>query len=86
MEKIVLKKDKIYVAGCGGMLGEAFYRNFKKDYNIKCTDIDVNEEWLNFLDFRNADEYENDVKSFESDWLFHLGALFQPLLLLLLKD
>ena len=44
---------KIYIAGCGGMLGEAFYRQFKDDYELKCTDIDVNEKWLSYLDFRD---------------------------------
>ena len=27
-------KKKIYIAGCGGMLGEAFYQKFKHDYNF----------------------------------------------------
>jgi len=31
-------RKKIYIAGCGGMLGEAFYNQFKNDYEIKCTD------------------------------------------------
>ena len=65
---------KIYIAGCGGMLGEAFYVEFNKDYEIKCTDIDVNEDWLSYLDFKNYDKYREDVKSFKPDYLFHLGA------------
>ena len=65
---------KIYIAGCGGMLGEAFYGKFNKEYNLKCTDIDVNENWLSYLDFRNYNEYLNDVSSFRPDYLFHLGA------------
>ena len=44
---------KIYIAGCGGMLGEAFYMQFQRDYELKCTDIDVNEKWLSYLDFRD---------------------------------
>ena len=46
-------KKKIYIAGSGGMLGEAFYEQFKNDYQLKCTDKDVNEDWLTFLDFRD---------------------------------
>jgi len=65
---------KIYIAGCGGMLGEAFYRNFKNDYELKCTDIDVNEDWLSYLDFRDFDAYLKDVVGFKPDYLFHLGA------------
>jgi dTDP-4-dehydrorhamnose reductase len=65
---------RIYIAGCGGMLGEAFYKQFKDDYIIKCTDKDVNENWLTFLDFRDFDAYKKDVLSFKPDYLFHLGA------------
>lgn len=67
-------KKKIYIAGCGGMLGEAFYTQFKYDYEIKCTDKDVNADWLTFLDFRDFDSYKKDVEAFNPDYLFHLGA------------
>jgi dTDP-4-dehydrorhamnose reductase len=67
-------KKKIYIAGCGGMLGEAFYTQFKNDYEIKCTDKDVNEDWLSFMDFRDFDAYKKDVLAFKPDYLFHLGA------------
>jgi dTDP-4-dehydrorhamnose reductase len=67
-------KSKVYIAGCGGMLGEAFYKQFKDDYIVKCTDKDVNEPWLSFLDFRDYDSYKKDVFEFKPDYLFHLGA------------
>jgi len=67
-------KKKIYLAGCGGMLGEAFYAQFKDDYDLKCTDKDVNEDWLSFLDFRDFESYKKDVVDFKPDYLFHLGA------------
>ena len=66
---------KIYIAGAGGMLGEAFHKIFDSDYDLKCTDIDVNCSWISSLDFRNFDNYFNDVKNFKPDYLFHLGAL-----------
>jgi dTDP-4-dehydrorhamnose reductase len=56
------------------MLGEAFYSQFKNDYELKCTDKDVNESWLSFLDFRDLENYKKDVMSFKPDYLFHLGA------------
>ena len=28
------KKQKIYIAGCGGMLGEAFYSVFSQNYEL----------------------------------------------------
>ena len=40
--------QKIYMAGCGGMLGEAFNEIFRPDYELKCTDKDVNSDWLEF--------------------------------------
>ena len=74
--RIVRKKvmDKIYIAGCGGMLGEAFYEVFKNDFNLLCTDIDVNCDWLTYLDFRNLEQYRESVKNFNPDCLIHLGA------------
>jgi dTDP-4-dehydrorhamnose reductase len=67
-------KKRIYIAGSGGMLGEAFYTQFKDQYELKCTDKDVNEDWLSFLDFRDFEEYRKDVIAFKPDFLFHLGA------------
>jgi dTDP-4-dehydrorhamnose reductase len=65
---------KIFIAGCGGMLGEAFYRQFNDEHELLCTDKDVNSEWLQFLDFRNFDEYKLKVENYNPDYLFHLGA------------
>lgn len=65
---------KIYIAGCGGMLGEAFHKQFAYDYELRCTDIDVNESWLSHLDFRDRRAYHADVRQFKPDYLFHLGA------------
>lgn len=67
-------KRKIYIAGCGGMLGEAFHHVFGEKYDLKCTDIDLNEEWLSHLDFRDFDAYRKDVETYRPDFLFHLGA------------
>lgn len=65
---------RIYIAGCGGMLGEAFYRQFKDGFELRCTDIDVNEPWLSKLDFTDFEAYKRDVIAFRPDYLFHLGA------------
>jgi dTDP-4-dehydrorhamnose reductase len=64
----------IYIAGCGGMLGEAFYKQYGSEYRLKCSDIDVNDDWLEYLDFRDLDAYKRDVVDFKPDYLFHLGA------------
>jgi len=65
---------KIYMAGVGGMLGEAFYEQFKNEYELLCSDIDDNEDWLSYLDFRDNDAYRKDVLEFNPDFLFHIGA------------
>lgn len=69
-----MSKKRVYIAGSGGMLGEAFYKIFKEEYDVKCTDIDVNEEWLSYMDFRDYEAYRKDVMDFKPDYLFHLGA------------
>jgi len=69
-----MSKKKIYIAGCGGMLGEAFKKVFEKDYELKCSDIDLNETWLTYMDFRDYQAYRKDVVEFNPDYLFHLGA------------
>ncbi len=75
--KLISKHEnmkRIYIAGCGGMLGEAFYKTFNDNFEIKCSDIDVNEPWLSYLDFRDFEAYKKDVFNFKPDFLFHLGA------------
>lgn len=62
------------MAGAGGMLGEAFYNIFKDQYEIKCSDIDLNSSWLEYLDFRDFEAYKKAVLNFRPDYIFHLGA------------
>jgi dTDP-4-dehydrorhamnose reductase len=68
------ENKKIYIAGCGGMLGEAFHKVFGASFELKCTDKDVNDDWLSYLDFRDFAAYRRDVTEFGPDYLFHLGA------------
>lgn len=56
------------------MLGEAFYKQFNGDYELKCSDKDVNESWLSFVDFRDFQAYKADVSRYKPNYLFHLGA------------
>ncbi len=56
------------------MLGKAFQSVFSSNYDLRCTDKDVNEEWLSLLDFRDLSAYRRDVRAFSPDYLFHLGA------------
>jgi dTDP-4-dehydrorhamnose reductase len=65
---------RVYIAGAGGMLGEAFHRVFGAAHELRCSDIDVNAPWLSYLDFRDFDAYRADVVEFRPGCLFHLGA------------
>lgn len=65
---------RIYAAGAGGMLGEAFHRVFGAKHDLRCSDIDVNAPWLSYLDFRDFDSYRREVVEFRPNYLFHLGA------------
>src|SRR6185503_9249762 len=67
-------RRRIYIAGCGGMLGEAFHKVFGETSELMCTDLDVNEPWLSELDFRDFDAYRAQVAEFRPDYIFHLGA------------
>lgn len=70
----MLKKQRVYIAGCGGMLGQAAHKIFNNDFTLRCTDKDISEEWLEFCDFRDRDAYLADVTDFAPDFLIHLGA------------
>ena len=67
--------ERIYISGCAGMLGEAFHRQFENEYEIMCTDIDINEKWLSDCDVRDFATYRQDVVNFNPAYLFHLPAL-----------
>ena len=65
---------KMYIAGSAGMLGDAFYQEFKSSYELKCSDLDDSEDWISYLDFRDYKKYRDEVMDFAPDYLFHLGA------------
>ncbi len=55
--------------GCGGMLGEAFYHIFRDDFDVKATDIDVNEPWLSSLDVREYEAIRSVVNDIKPDFI-----------------
>lgn len=65
---------RVYVAGCGGMLGEAVHKIFAENHEIECSDIDLNAGWLSYCDFRDFGQYKAAVTAFNPDVLIHLGA------------
>jgi dTDP-4-dehydrorhamnose reductase len=69
------RETRIFVAGCGGMLGEAFYGTFSQLANVKATDIDVNETWLNYGDVRNCENMSKLIREFNPDVVVNLAAI-----------
>ena len=70
-----MKQEKVLITGCGGMLGRAMYARFKKEYeHVLATDIDLNEEWLEYLDVREFKECVDVVEKFKPNIILHLAA------------
>jgi dTDP-4-dehydrorhamnose reductase len=66
---------RIYMAGVGGMLGEALHKVLVEKHELLCTDKDVNAQWLQYSDFCDFKDYESKFSAFEPDILMHIGAL-----------
>ena len=67
--------NKIYIAGCGGMLGSDVYKIFSdKGVEVRATDVDINEVWLEEGDVRDFDKISRDIKEFNPDALINLAA------------
>src|SRR4030095_16893540 len=74
--KLPLDKDsRVYIAGCGGMLGDAMYRHFSARTIVKATDIDLNVPWLKYADVPNYDEMRESIGAFKPDLVMNLAAL-----------
>ena len=65
----------ILITGCGGMLGKAAHEILSKKFNVVATDIDLNEEWISYLDVRKIDEFEKYFIDGNFSIIFHLAAL-----------
>jgi dTDP-4-dehydrorhamnose reductase len=65
---------KIYIAGCGGMLGLAVYELFSQAGVVKATDIDVNEPWLEYADVRDYGGIAKSIRQFMPDLVINLAA------------
>jgi dTDP-4-dehydrorhamnose reductase len=69
------RNTRVYIAGCGGMLGAAVYELFSQKSTVCATDIDVNEAWLTYADVRDFADIAQSVKSFEPDVIINLAAI-----------
>jgi dTDP-4-dehydrorhamnose reductase len=68
-------KKRIFIAGGGGMLGDAFFSVFNSDYEVLVTDKEITDTWVHKLDFNYHEQYKKMVFDFKPDYLFHLGAI-----------
>lgn len=67
---------RVYVAGCGGMLGDAMYARLKKvGANIKATDINCIEDWLEYGDVRDLAAIRKSIVDFAPELIINLAAL-----------
>lgn len=69
------KNTKVYIAGCGGMLGKAVYNTFSSRCIVKATDIDLNIDWLEYADVRDYKNMESSILEFNPDLIINLAAL-----------
>ncbi len=69
------KETKVYIAGCGGMLGEAVYEYFSARTTVKATDIDLNVDWLSYADVRDYWDMDKSIREFGPDLIINLAAL-----------
>src|SRR5439155_20116431 len=53
---------RIYIAGCGGMLGEAVYGCLAPIADVRATDIAVNEPWHGHADVRDYAEMDGQIE------------------------
>jgi dTDP-4-dehydrorhamnose reductase len=66
---------RVYIAGCGGMLGEAVYQRFSSQCVVQATDIDLNEPWLSYADVRDFAGVAASIRAFQPQILINLAAL-----------
>ena len=70
-------KNKIYIAGAGGMLGKDVFNTFKHEIHneVLASDIDVNEDWIMYGDIRDYTSIKSQILDFNPDLIINLAAL-----------
>lgn len=65
---------RIYVAGCGGMLGAAVFPQLSEGADVRASDLVPRAEWLSEIDVSNLDDFRKHVEDFKPDLLVNLAA------------
>lgn len=70
-----MKKERVVITGCGGMLGSAIYPLFKSWYGeVLATDKVVSEDWLSKLDVRDDEGLQKILSEYKPRIILHLAA------------
>ena len=76
MKLDITPETKVYIAGCGGMLGEAVYKTFNNASTVvKATDINLTAPWLEYADVRDYEKINASIRDFGPDLIINLAAL-----------
>ena len=68
--------SKVYIAGCGGMLGDAVYTNLvATGATVMASDINLTEPWLVYADVRDFQTMQKAIVDFKPHLLINLAAL-----------
>lgn len=67
-------KYKIWVIGCGGMLGKAFYNTFSSTHHIDAYDINLNEVWLKYGNIHDYSFCKRSIENHNPDIIVNLAA------------
>jgi dTDP-4-dehydrorhamnose reductase len=66
---------RVYIAGCGGMLGRAVYEYFSARAEVMATDINITAPWLGYADVRDHGMMLESVSRFLPQLVINLAAL-----------
>jgi dTDP-4-dehydrorhamnose reductase len=67
---------RVYIAGAGGMLGSYVKSIYETNgAEVLCSDIDVNEAWLEYGDIQDYNTIESHIKSYRPDLIINLAAM-----------
>ena len=73
---LIARNSRVYIAGCGGMLGDAVYQRFlATGATVLASDIDLNEPWLEYADVRDFSAIAKHIRDFKPDLIINLAAL-----------
>jgi len=70
-----VKSERIFIIGCGGMLGRYVYDEFKDGNDLYCCDKDDNEDWIQKGDIRDHVFLRDVFKVFKPTLVLNLSAL-----------